>query len=136
MLKKPLITGKYSPNIDLSLLIFRAGLGIMMLTHGYPKFQRLINGEFSFGDPLGLGVEASLILAVFAEFFCTILVTLGLFTRYAAIPIMFTMVVAWQVVHSDDSFGTQEKSALYFLCFLIILISGPGKYSLDKKLFN
>lgn len=108
----------------------------MMLTHGYPKFQRLIAGEFSFGNPLGLGVEASLILTVLAEFLCSILLILGLATRYALVPLMTVMAVAWLVVHGDDPFGTQEKAALYLLCFLVLLITGPGKHSLDKKFFG
>lgn len=136
MLKKLLHTGNYSTHIDLSLLIFRAGLGMMMLTHGYPKFQRVMNGEFSFGDPLGLGVEASLILTVLAEFVCTILLILGLTTRYALVPLIITMAVAAFIVHGDDPFGTQEKSALYLLCFSVLMITGPGKYSLDKRLFS
>lgn len=136
MLKRLLKTGNYSSNINLSLLIFRAGLGIMMLTHGYPKFQRLIAGEFSFGDPLGLGVEASLVLTVLAEFLCSILLILGLATRYALVPLMTVMAVAWLVVHGDDPFGTQEKAALYLLCFVVLLITGPGKHSLDKKFFG
>lgn len=136
MLKKLLHTGNYNVNIDLSLLIFRAGLGMMMLTHGYPKFQRVLNGEFSFGDPLGLGVEVSLVLTVLAEFICSILLILGLTTRYALVPLIITMAVAAFIVHGDDPFGTQEKSALYLLCFAVLMITGPGKHSLDKRLFN
>ncbi len=136
MLKRLLNTGKHSSNINFSLLIFRVGIGLMMLTHGYPKFQRLMAGEYSFGDPLGLGVQASLILAVFAEFLCSLLLILGLTTRYALIPLIITMAVAAFVVHGDDPFGTQEKSAIYLLCFSVLLISGPGEYSLDKKLFG
>lgn len=136
MLKRLLNTGNYSSKINFSLLIFRAGVGLMMLTHGYPKFQRVISGEYSFGDPLGLGVEISLILAVFAEFFCSILLVLGLVSRYALVPLIIMMSVAAFIVHGDDPFGTQEKSALYLLCFVVLLIAGPGKYSLDKKLFG
>lgn len=136
MLKRLLKTGNHSPNIDLSLLIFRAGVGIMMLTHGYPKFQRLKAGEFRFGDPLGLGVEASLILAVLAEFLCAILLVIGLTTRYALVPLIIMMAVAAFVVHGDDPFGTQEKSALYLLSFAVLMITGPGKHSLDKRLFS
>ncbi|MCE7993778.1 MAG: DoxX family protein [Roseivirga sp.] len=136
MLKRLLNTGNHSSNIDLSLLIFRAGVGIMMLTHGYPKFLRLIAGEFRFGDPLGLGVEASLILAVLAEFVCSILLVLGLTTRYALVPLIIMMAVAGFVVHGNDPFGTQEKSVLYLLTFVVLMITGPGRYSLDKRLFG
>ena len=136
MLKKLLSPGKHSGTTNLALLIFRVGTGLMMLTHGYPKFQRLMAGEFRFGDPLGLGVEASLVLAVLAEFVGSILVILGLATRIATIPLMITMAVAWGIVHVDDPFGTQEKAALYLVCFLVLFITGAGNYSLDKKLFD
>ena len=136
MLKKLLSAGNHTGTTNLALLIFRVGVGLMMLTHGYPKFQRLMAGEFRFGDPLGLGVEVSLVLAVLAEFVGSILIILGLGTRLAAIPQMITMAVAWFIVHIDDPFGTQEKAALYLLCFLTLFITGAGHYSLDKKLFN
>ena len=118
------------------MLILRFCPGAAMLTHGYPKFLKVINGEWSFGDPLGIGVEASLILAAFAEFICSISLILGLTTRYALIPLMITMLVAWRIAHGDDPFGSQEKSVLYLVIFLATFIIGPGKYSLDQKLFN
>lgn len=136
MLKKILNTGKHSSSINFGLLIFRVGVSAMMITHGWGKFQKVLDGNFSFGDPLGIGVEASLILAAFAEFICSILVILGLTTRFATIPLMITMLVAWQIAHGDDPFSSQEKSVFYLLSFLFIFITGPGKYSLDQELFN
>ena len=108
----------------------------MMLTHGYPKFQNLISGKMQFGDPIGLGVEVSLVLTVLAEFVCSILLILGLTTRYATIPLMIAMLVALLVVHINDPFARQEKAFFYLLSYLVILLSGPGKYSLDKRLYG
>lgn len=107
-----------------------------MLTHGYGKFMRIVNGEWRFSDPLGIGVEASLSLAVFGEFVCPILIILGLGTRLAAIPTMITMLVAWHIAHGDDPFSSQEKSVAYLFVFTCILIMGPGKHSLDQRLFK
>lgn len=136
MLKRLLRTGKHSASINIGLLLFRVGASAMMITHGWGKFERVINGDFRFGDPLGIGVEASLILAAFAEFVCSVLVILGLTTRLAAIPLIVTMLVAWQVAHADDPFSSKEKAVFYLLSFLTILITGPGKYSLDQKIFG
>lgn len=136
MLKRLLKTGKHPNNINFGLLIFRVGVSAMMITHGWGKFERVINGDFRFGDPLGIGVEASLILAAFAEFICSCLVILGLTTRFATVPIMITMLVAWQISHAGDSFGAQEKVIFYLLSFLTLFITGPGKYSLDQKFFG
>lgn len=135
-MKRLLKTGKHSASTSFGLLIFRVALSAMMLTHGYPKFLKVINGNFQFGDPLGIGVEASLILAAFGECVCSILLILGLTTRYALIPLMITMIVALATVHIDDPFRGQEKAFLYLLSYLFLLITGPGKYSLDKKLFD
>lgn len=136
MLKKLLKAGNYPSNINFALLIFRVGVSVMMITHGWGKFLKVLSGDFSFGDPLGIGVEASLILAAFAEFICSCLLILGLTTRFAVIPLIVTMLVAWQVAHGDDPFSSQEKSVFYLLAYVVILITGPGKYSLDQMLFG
>lgn len=114
------------------MLIFRVLIGIFMLTHGFAKFQNLISGgEINFFDPIGLGVEFSFILVVFAEFFCSILLILGLFTRLAAIPLMFAMFVAAFVAHGADPFVAKEMSLLYMIAFASIFVIGAGKYSID-----
>lgn len=117
---------------NLSLLILRLSGGLMILTHGYPKFLKILNGDFSFADPLGLGQEVSLVSAVFAEFICAILVILGLYTRLASVPVLFTMLVAALIVHSDDPFARQELGLLYATIFTVTALNGGGNYSLDK----
>lgn len=119
----------------LGLLLFRIAVAILMLTHGFPKLQRLFSGEeIQFADPYGLGVTTSFVLATFAEFFCSILVMLGLATRLAAIPIMITMATAVIFAHANDPFGVKEKPLLFFVCFTFLLIVGAGKYSVDNSL--
>ena len=106
-----------------------------MLTHGWPKLSKPIStGEFKFADPLGIGPEASLVATIFAEFFCSILLILGVKTRIAAVPLIFTMLVAAFLVHSDDPFGTKEKALLYLFGYLAIFLLGPGRYSIDQRL--
>lgn len=117
---------------NLSQLILRIAGGAMMLTHGYPKFLKLINGDFAFGDPIGLGEEVSLVLAVFAEFICSILIVLGLFTRWATIPLIFTMLVAVFIVHGSDPFSNKELGLMYAAMFIVIGLMGPGKFSVDS----
>src|SRR5690554_5549119 len=74
---------------DVGLLILRVSLGLsMLLGHGLLKWVKLIEGgEIHFADPFGLGVTVSLILAVFAEVFCSALLVFGLLTRLALIPL-------------------------------------------------
>ena len=120
---------------DLGLLLLRlAAGGIMAYSHGWGKLQNVLNGDMQFGDPIGIGVEMSLILTVFAEFCCGILVALGLFTRAALVPLIITMVVAVFVVHAEDPFMKKEFGLLYLIPYLALFLTGPGKISLDKQL--
>ena len=73
----------------------------------------------------------SLALAVFAEFFCALAVAAGLWTRLAAVPVLFTMGVAAFLVHADDPLKVKEKAFLFGLLYLVVLLTGPGKYALD-----
>lgn len=119
-------------SVHLSLLLLRLASGGFMLTHGFPKLQRLMAGEMQFGDPLGLGAEVSLVLAVFAEFFCSILVMLGLGTRLAVLPLIVTMAVAAFIVHGADPFGRKEMALFYLVSYVVLLLSGSGKISVDR----
>lgn len=118
---------------DLGLLAVRLLAGGMMLTHGIPKIDRLVgDGPVKFADPFGLGPEISLVLVLFAEVACSILVMIGLKTRLATIPLMFTMLVAAFYIHGADPFGEKELPLLFFTVFGSILISGAGSFSVDQ----
>lgn len=121
-------------SIDLSVLLLRFGAGAILFTHGLPKLMKIISGDFSFADPIGLGPALSLILAAFAEGICTLFVIFGIGTRFSAIVISLNMAVAFFFAHAGDPFSAKEKSLLFLLMFVIILFTGGGKYSLDKKL--
>lgn len=117
------------------LLVLRLLAGAFMLTHGFPKLLRLFSGnEIKFMNFLGLGAPVSLGLAVFAEFVCAILIVAGLATRLASVPLIVTMFTAAFVAHGDDPFGTKEKPLLFLVIFVVLLISGGGKFSMDRKL--
>lgn len=118
---------------DLALLILRLTFGASMLFgHGLGKWSRFFGEDpIQFGDPLGLGPAVTLGLAVLSEVICSILVMLGLLTRWAVIPLLITMGVAIFMVHWSDPFGRMEKAILFFSAYLVILLMGPGRYSLD-----
>jgi putative oxidoreductase len=124
---------KKSTEIALLLLRLTAG-GIMAFSHGLPKLIKLVSGETgSFPDPLGVGSLISMILVVFAEFVCGLLVALGLFTRWALLPLIITMAIAILVIHQGDPFKKMEMAFIYLLMFFSLLLSGPGTYSMDKR---
>lgn len=118
-------------NVGLALL--RIVPSAMMLSHGLPKFQKMLGGNFEFADPIGLGAAPSLFLAMIGEFICPILIIIGFKTRIMAIPPAITMLVAAFMIHINDPFGTKEKALIYLVIFLAIILLGPGKYSIDRK---
>ena len=122
---------KPSPSTSFGLFILRIAVGGMMLTHGWPKVGKLFVEPIKFADPVGLGPEISLWLAVFAEIVCAGLLVLGAVTRLAAIPLIITMAVAAFVVHGDDPFGKQELALLYGAGTITLLCTGPGAFSID-----
>ena len=117
----------------IGLALLRVAASAMMLSHGIPKFQKLLAGDFKFADPLGIGETPSLFLTVIGEFVCPILIIIGFKTRWAAIPTVITMIVAAFIVHAEDPFATKEHALMYALFFLCIALLGPGKYSIDTK---
>lgn len=119
---------------DLALLFLRTiSSAFMLFSHGLPKLNRLFSsGEISFADPLGIGTVPSLVLAVFSEFLCSILVIAGFLTRASLIPLIITMVVAGFIHHAEDPFTQKEKALLFLLIYIFLFITGPGKYSLNR----
>lgn len=104
-----------------------------MLTHGYPKLMKLLDGgNITFADPFGIGAVPSLVLAVFAEVLCAALLTLGLFTRLAVVPLIVTMAVAAFVQHGADPFGKKELALIYLVAYALIFAKGSGGFSVDR----
>ena len=131
-MKRIFQTGTNEEYLNILVLVLRICIAAFMLTHGWPKLSRLFaGGEIQFGDPLGLGPALSLVLVVFAEFLCSILIGIGLGTRLATIPLMFTMLVAAFIAHGPDPFGRKETALMYFLFYLTLLVTGSRKYSID-----
>jgi len=120
---------------DRAKLIARLGFGGMMLPHGYKKLMKLFEpGDISFADPIWLGPEISLYLTIFAELICVVLLIIGFKTRLAVIPPIITMLVAAFVIHADDPWGKKEFALLYLVGYMVIMLLGPGRYSLDHYL--
>jgi len=120
-------------NLDISLFLLRLTFGgLMLINHGWGKFQTFLNAEvIKFSDPLGVGASTSMGLVVFGEFVCAILIVVGLFTRLATIPALITMLVAIFIVHWADPFGDKETAIMFAVPYLVILLMGAGRYSID-----
>lgn len=137
MLKNFFNPGMYTQKVNIALLFLRVSIGILMLTHGTGKFMTLLEGgPIEFADPIGIGPAASLALAVFAEFICSLLLIFGLATRFTILPLIVTMLVAGFIVHADDVFHVKEKAFLFLTVFITIAIAGAGKISADNLIYK
>lgn len=121
------------PN-DLGLLVLRLAVGLgMFWGHGLGKLLHFQQRAGRFPDPLGIGGEATLVVAVIAEVLCALAVAAGIFTRLAAIPPALVMLVAMLTIHLGDPFEKWELALVYFAGYVAVALLGPGRLSLDAK---
>jgi putative oxidoreductase len=130
---KKLLSIKYSAAaFNISFLVLRLVLGLTMcLNYGYDKLVNFADKKDHFVDLFGIGSATTLALVVFAEFFCSIFITIGLFTRFTVIPLVISMGYAFFVSSNGDLFGKGELPALFLAGFFALLLCGPGKVSVD-----
>jgi putative oxidoreductase len=122
---------------DVGLLVLRIWLGsLLFLKHGWEKPTNFAQMAQHFPNPLHIGPIPSLIFALISDAICSILVLLGLETRWAALWIIVNVSVALSLVHHFQFFGRGapgETILLYIGGFLALSIMGPGRFSLDCK---
>jgi putative oxidoreductase len=130
-MKKLLSTSYPAWAFNLAMLLLRIGMGVLMIPHGYDKLVHFAAYKKDFINFLGLGSTVSLGLVVFSEFFCSIFVLIGLFTRFTVIPIIISTSVAVIKAHNLDIFGDGEHGSLFVVGLIVLLLCGPGKASVD-----
>lgn len=123
------------PDIGLLLLRLWAG-GVMAIAHGIPKIERLGGDPIQFADPLGIGPTLSLICTIMTELIGGALLALGLLTRAAAAALVFTFLVVVFIVKIDQGFSKMELGAAFLTMYVVVLFTGPGRYSLDALLLK
>lgn len=114
------------------LLALRIVFGILLLTHGVAKWSNFSELSASFPDPLHIGSHLSLTLAIFGEVICSAGFIVGAFYRLALIPMIFTLCLAVFVIHAHDAFATKELAVVYLCVFVLLMLTGPGKFALDS----
>lgn len=122
------------------LLILRAGLGLMLIFHGYPK----VFGGPEMWEQVGSATQAIGInflpaafgfLAGITEFFGGIFLILGLFFRPTLGFLIVVMTVASAIhIANGDSFSMISHPIELVIVFISLLFLGPGKYSLKHRL--
>ncbi|QMU29803.1 DoxX family protein [Adhaeribacter radiodurans] len=132
----------YYPTRNLGLLLLRVGIGWAFMMHGFPK----IKGGPGFWEQLGgamgnLGITFAPtfwgFLGAFAEFGGGFLLLLGLFFRPVTLMLFFTMCIATTShISNGDDFNTYSHALEAGILFISLFFIGPGKISLDEKLFK
>lgn len=118
-------------------LILRVVLGAVFAMHGWQKLTGGVEGVSGFLGGLGFPMpELFAILLIAAELGGGILLILGLFTHWASKVLAVVALVALVTVHLGKGFfvadGGYEFILLILAATVSVLITGPGKYSLDQ----
>jgi putative oxidoreductase len=130
---KKLFSIKYTAGaVNVAMLVLRVSLGTLMIfTHGYQKITHFSATAQHIPNVLGMGSTINTTLIIFAEFFCSLFLVLGLFTRFACVPLIIAMGVALYKAHHLDFFGQGLLASLFLTGFFTVLLIGPGKISID-----
>ena len=130
-------------NIDLGLLFLRVGTGLILFTrHGWEKVSILSLTNPKFPSVLGLGHTPTWIMAMLSDGIFSLLLILGIGTRWIALYSFTEIFVAWAVVHHFTFLGKSpgadhgELIALYLSAFLALMVTGGGRYSVDAILVS
>ena len=129
---RKLLSINYSAGaFNFAMLLLRLTFGALMMNHGFGKLTHFNEMSSKMPHFLGMSGTITLALLVFAEFFCSLFIILGLFTRLACIPLIIAMSYALFSSHHGDIFKEGEMATLYLGAYIVLLLLGPGKVSVD-----
>jgi putative oxidoreductase len=123
----------------LALLLLRAAMGIIFISHGYPKLFGHTRDMMPFFERVGFPAYFVYIAGVL-EFFGGITLILGLFTRITGLLLTVEMAMALWRVHLPQGPITQVKNyefplVLAAAAFALATV-GAGMISLDHAIFG
>lgn len=125
---------------DIGVLAIRLAFGFQLVkvsylnalypTENLPQFVAFLT---ALGFPFP---TAGAYLAAYTEFFGGILLLLGLGTRWAAVFLIINFSVAFSMAHLalNDDYQNTFASVNLLAVNIFLLLNGPGKYSVDKRL--
>ncbi|WP_417565393.1 DoxX family protein [Marinobacter sp.] len=125
-------------NADLGKLIIRLTLGGLILFHGIAK---LFSGVgFIEGELASHGLPTVLAYGVFiGELLAPLMVILGYQTRIGALLIVFNMLVAIALVHTNQLLTLSgnggwalELQGFFLFTAVAVIFLGPGRYKLKN----
>lgn len=116
--------------VSLLLLVVRVFFGVLFFTHGLEKMMNFQQLSDSYPSVLGFGSYMTLMVTIFCEFCCSLFLISGLLTRIMTLPMIVAMGVAFFDVH-DAMIPEGELALIYMTVFIILFLTGPGRYSID-----
>jgi len=123
---------------DTLTAIVRILMGVFMIYHGWEVFSKepidTYTGwltDMHFPEPRYWALLGKAIELVGG---CLLLP--GLLTRFITIPLMLDMLFIVFVLGHGKIFYEDQYPLLFFLFFLYLFLAGPGKWSIDKRLFK
>ncbi|AUG07127.1 DoxX family protein [Pseudomonas sp. S09G 359] len=118
----------------LGLLFLRVSGALFLLwVHGLPKLLHYSEQLTLIEDPFHLGANVTLLLAIFAEVLCPLLIITGVRVRLACLPILAVLLIAMVVVHPQWTLLEGQFGWLLLIIFTSVLIAGPGRLVLSQR---
>lgn len=119
---------------QLALMALRFGVGVIFLTHGWPKIKNLRSTAKNFN---AMGFKPGIIwgsIVATTEFLGGIFIMLGLFTQLAAFFLAIIMLTAmiWRIIKKQGLTGGYEFDLILFLAAIILWTHGAGAFSLEN----
>ncbi len=140
MKTNPFSVRPFKRDIDIMLLVVRLVIGTAFIIIGWGKLQT----PFTW-----MGTESNFpaltqSIAAFCEFGGGLALVLGLLTRLGALGVAIVMVVAvyMHMFVMKDPFinptggGSYQLAAAYLVITSLLIVTGPGRISLDRLLFK
>lgn len=122
---------------DMGMLFFRVVLSLELIAaHGLKKIGFGVAIAEQIPNPLGLPESVNSLFAISANLFFPILVIFGFLTRLAVVPILAVTLTGYLVLHWNDAALVKDTPFMYSLAYLLVLVLGPGKYSMDFLISN
>ena len=119
---------------DIGLFFLRVSGGLFLLwVHGLPKLLNYNAQLQVIEDPFHLGANVTLMLAIFAEVLCPLLIIAGVLVRLACLPVLSVLWIALLVVHPQWSLEEGQFGGLLLILFTSLFIAGPGRLALNVR---
>ena len=116
--------------VSLLILALRVFFGVLFFTHGLDKMINFNTLSETYPSVLGFGSYMTLMVSIFCEFACSLFLIAGLMERVVLLPMIASMAVAFFDIH-DGMVPEGELSLIYLILFVVLLLTGPGRYSVD-----